>query len=407
MRSASALLLAAAAAAGCGGHSEHPPVVSAAVPAGDNVVPLALGAPYCSHATSYKNKPCLSVTVCEPGTTTCQTVGDLLLDTGSVGLRIFKQALTAVTLPQAPAGAGSLAECVQYADGSADWGPVKTADVILGGMAPVRVPIQVVDATFGSVPASCGTPEASPADAGFNGILGVGLWAEDCGPACNDPRPQYFPNGWYYSCTGSSCADALAPTSQQVQNPVAHLPADFQGVVVDLPAVPAGGASSATGSLILGIGSRANNAPGSAVGYPASGNGYIDTVFDGSTLSRSFIDSGSNGLFFASPPPASANHVADCTAASGWFCPASTMTLPATIQGTAGTPSAGVSFEIGNAESLFSSGNAVFHELGGGLPPALAASFDWGLPFFLGRRVYIGIEGAAVAGLGTGPYYAY
>ena len=44
---------------------------------------------------SYPNKPCVSVTVCSPGTSTCQTISDILLDTGSTGLRIFKSLLTA------------------------------------------------------------------------------------------------------------------------------------------------------------------------------------------------------------------------------------------------------------------------------------------------------------------------
>jgi hypothetical protein len=33
-------------------------------------------------------------------------------------------------------------------------------------------------------------------------------------------------------------------------------------------------------------------------------------------------------------------------------------------------------------------------------------SFDWGLPFFFGRRVANAIEGATTS-VGTGPYVAY
>ena len=36
----------------------------------------------------------------------------------------------------------------------------------------------------------------------------------------------------------------------------------------------------------------------------------------------------------------------------------------------------------------------------------LASSFDWGLPFFYGRRVYVAIEGQSTAA-GLGPFVAY
>jgi len=35
-----------------------------------------------------------------------------------------------------------------------------------------------------------------------------------------------------------------------------------------------------------------------------------------------------------------------------------------------------------------------------------STNFIWGMPFFYGRQVYVGIE-ARVAGIYTGPYYAY
>src|ERR1700687_2414070 len=68
---------------------------------GSNVLSITVNGSLCSASTSagYPNKPCVSVTICKPGTSTCQTIDDILLDTGSFGLRIFKQVL-AVSLTQ-------------------------------------------------------------------------------------------------------------------------------------------------------------------------------------------------------------------------------------------------------------------------------------------------------------------
>ncbi|GFE56828.1 DUF3443 family protein [Geobacter sp. AOG1] len=351
----------------------------------------------------YPNKPTVSVTICTPGTSTCQTINDILLDTGSYGLRIFSQILT-VPLTQVTVGAGALAECVQFVDGTADWGPVQLADVILGGEPAVRVPVHVFNAAFGAVPPSCGIPEASPAAAGYNGILGVGLFTQDCGSGCvTSPL-----NGIYYSCSGTNCTGTTAPLTSQVQNPVALLPQDNNGVLVQLPGIPAGGAPSVAGSLVLGIGTQANNTPSGVTAYPVNPlTGDFATVFGGTTFT-SFIDSGSNGLFF-SVPAALAGQLPVCASPNtSWFCPPSTVSFTATNSGYLGSPSGPVSFQIGNSTTLFSSsnilssGNNAFAELGGPAP----SEFDWGLPFFYGRSVFTGIEGKT-SSLGSGPYWAY
>jgi hypothetical protein len=62
-----------------------------------------------------------------------------------------------------------------------------------------------------------------------------------------------------------------------------------------------------------------------------------------------------------------------------------------------------VDYEIGSAEQIEASFYA-FPGLGGTNPTA--GSFDWGLPFFYGRRVAIAIQGYATS-VGTGPYIAF
>jgi hypothetical protein len=64
-----------------------------------------------------------------------------------------------------------------------------------------------------------------------------------------------------------------------------------------------------------------------------------------------------------------------------------------------------VNFVVDNAQGLFASPlKAALPSLAGALGDA--SSFDWGLPFFYGRRVFMGFEGQATP-LGNGPFYAF
>lgn len=367
-----------------GGTPPAPPVVS-----GDNVLAITVNGSLCS-SNSYINKPCVSVTICTPGTSTCQTINDILLDTGDSGLRIFKQVLS-VSLTPVTSGGNPVAECIQYVDGSSVWGPVKVAGVVLGNEPAVQVPIQVIDSTFGTASAGCSGAYQTPADAGYNGTLGVSFFAQDCGTACSTGTAI----GIYYACSGATCNGTAVALANQVQNPVALLPVDNNGVIVQLPSVPASGSPSVNGYLVLGIGTRSNNVPSAVTAYAADASGNFITSFTGIDYTG-FIDTGSNGLFFPSPS------LPDCTTYSGWFCPSSTQNLSATNKGASGAPSGVTSFQIANFETLFViTTNNVFDDIGGD-----NVDFDWGLPFHLGRNVYIGIEGKA-SSLGTGLYWAY
>ena len=366
-----------------------------------NVLPVSVSGPLCS-AGAYLNEPCVSVTVCTPGTRTCQNIGGILLDTGSTGLRLFRSVLSGVSPSTIAIGSATLAECVTFLDGSSDWGPVEVADVVLGGEPAVQVPIHVLDANFGPPPTACPSPDTGPADAGFNGILGVGVFAQDCESPCSGG------SGPYFTCQGGSCTpypESLAesvPLSDQVTNPVAVLPLDNNGVVVELPAVAASGVVSTTGSLTLGIGTRPNNTPANPTTFPLDENGEFSTGGAGIPLEKAFVDTGSNGLFF--PAPAGSGLV-DCGGSDeGWYCPPSLVTLSPTMIGKSGAPDLSVAFQIGDFATLTAGSASVFPDIGGG--ETATQGFDWGLPFFLGRTVYLGIEGAS-SSLGTGPYFAF
>jgi len=184
----------------------------------------------------------------------------------------------------------------------------------------------------------------------------------------------------------------------QVENPVALLPVDHNGLALELPSVASGGALSAEGQLVLGIGTRANNAAAGVTTYPVDGTGEFTTTLAGATYGA-FLDTGSNGLFFGSPTTA----LPECASPdTGWYCPSATETFSAVNAGATGSPTGTVSFQIGDFEALLSSNNNAFPDLGG----SGDTNFDWGLPFHFGRKVYVGLEGQS-SPLGTGPFFAY
>ena len=377
-----------------------PTTAGSGIVSGSNVMVVGVGTT--SVCSGNVNIPCTSVTVCQVGSVAkCNTISDILVDTGSFGLRIFSQAFTGSLSPPSAnltqvndASAHAVAECAQF--GSAvDWGPVMSADVYLGGEAKVTTSIQVIDHTFGtgSLPAVCSAAETSPSVAGINGILGVGLFPQDCGAGC--VGTSGFAN-LYWGCNGGTCSGTKMPLASQVANPVSLLATDNNGVILDMPAVPSGGSSSAVGSLVLGIDTQANNASAGFTKYPASMSATFSTTFNGHAYASSFIDSGSNGYFFPN-----SQSLTEC---SGFYCAGSMSADSATMTGSGGSPSSSVCFTLGDANSLFNSGNPALSDIGA--DAGFGSTFDWGLPFFYGRKVYVGISGKN-SSLGTGPYWAF
>lgn len=345
----------------------------------------------------YANEPCVTVTICKPGTSTCVSVPNVLVDTGSYGLRLFASTVSSLGLsPVAASGGGSLAECVSYLDSSSDWGPIATADVKLGSQTASNVRMQLIESNFPGLPSNCANPDDSPTNVGFNGIIGVGLFVADCGPSCANSNQ----NQTYYACSGSSCTNIAVPEAQQVSNPVANLPTDNNGVALQLPNVSASGSSLVSGYLIFGIGTRPNNTPIGATVLTTDNDGNMTTNFAGGSYNGSFIDSGSNGLYF---PQVSSVSTCDSSSAvaAGWFCPSGVISLSAVQVGQNGV-AAGVNFLVGNADSLFNTSAVVFNDVGA----PYSGGFDWGLPFFLGRTVYVGLEGT-ISPMASGTYWAY
>ncbi|GFO53710.1 hypothetical protein GMSM_07170 [Geomonas sp. Red276] len=381
---------------------------------GGNVMQVTVNGGLCSAATSvnYFNKPCVSVTICNPDGTGCQQINDILLDTGSVGLRLFKQAIPAsITMNQVTVSGGNLAGCVQFADGSSFWGPIQTANVQLGGESPVQIPIQVVDSTFGNhLVSPCSVPDTTPLSAGMNGILGVNTQLTDCGSTCVNHPNNSTPIesvGRYYACSGTNntnCVETKVPSASQVQNPVASLSQDNNGVQLIFPPVPFGGTTSVTGSMILGIGTQSNNTPttGQQRVFPVDSTGDFATIYppNSANVWNAFADTGSNAYYI---PNANSGVLPPCSSPnSAWYCPPVTRALIGTVEGASGSPVQDVPFNVGNFIALFNTNNNVFSDIAG----VSSFGFDWGLPFFLGRKTYFGYPNRATT-LGTGPYVAF
>lgn len=402
---AGALLALFLAACGGGGASSSTPapIPTPITPPAPNVVGVSVDTG--PIGTGYNvNRPYVQVTLCRPTSGDCQTIDHVLLDTGSVGLRLLSSTLKpSLALERVKGSSGlPLLNCAQFVDNTFAWGPLVSADVVLGGKTATAVPIQLIaDPSVGSPPSTCsvgGTAMTTAAELGANGILGMGVFKEDCGSACTITTH----NGFYYTCASASCTSFVgtrASLAQQLKNLVPLFGSDNNGVLLELPAVGSTVTSGLTGSLIFGVGTQTNNQPGAVSTLTLDAIGYFTTVLGGQSMKNSFIDSGSNGLFFDS------SAIAACSGdGAGFYCPVTPTTLSATLVG-ANRVSTQVSFSVGNAIAMFNDpSKAVLPLLAG--PMNDAASFDWGLPFFYGRRVFLGMEGQ-VSPLGVGPYYAF
>jgi hypothetical protein len=211
----------------------------------------------------------------------------------------------------------------------------------------------------------------------------------------------------YFTCPSSGCQLASVLVASQVQNPVSMLPVDKNGVVIQLPALPAGGSPSATGTLTFGIGTQSNNDIGTATVLPIDPETLMFTTqYHGTKYPLSFIDSGSNALYVLDSKtlgvPVCSNTSPN---ASDFYCPSATVSITATNLGIGGASST-VSFSVADTDTL-SANDSAFDDLAGpsGTNPS-NEYFDWGLPFFFGRTVFTSIEGATAPG-GPTPYFAY
>ncbi len=385
------------------------PTTAAPPPPAANVVTLDVdGGP--AAAAGQFNHLYVSVKVCADGRQTgCANIDHVLLDTGSVGLRLVGSVLAAQSLVLSPTQdqqGQTLEECVTFGGGQT-WGPVALADVSMAGESALKVPVQILDDTASGSPAptDCGANGTLINDVptlGANGILGLGVFAQDCGAACVAPAT---PLPFYYGCSAAgACTAENVALVAQVANVAAMFATDNNGVVVKMPTLThANGDAVVQGELIFGLSTQSDNtlpATGLTV-LGADGNGDFTATYNGSATGLpALIDSGTDHYGFDDPT------IAVCPSGEfiGYYCPAvAPQNVYAVNTGVgAYNTSSTINFAILDPNS-FVAGAAAFEGLGGG---GGSTRFTWGMPFFYGRSVYFGFD-QRVAGAFTGPFYAY
>lgn len=350
------------------------------------------------------NMPTTSVQVCAPGGGACQTIANVLVDTGSYGLRLVSSAASSVlgSLPAQTSGGATLAECGQFVS-SYTWGSVRLATVSLAGETAKSIPIQIMgDLGTSNVPSACsnGLTQINTAQQlGANGILGVGVAPNDCGVTC----ATMASSSTYYACSGSTCNQTTVPQSQQVQSVVRSFASDNNGVVIALNN-PSGG--TASGTMTFGINTQSDNTLGSSPAkLQTDGAGDLGGALAGTIYNTTFFDTGSNGYFFDAP---SGVALTPCSDNKQFYCPSASQAMSGTVTGLNGAQAA-LGVTIQNADALFATRNSALPNLGGPLDQSGQTKFadvlDLGLPFFYGRTVYLGLD--LTGSGGAAPYVAF
>ncbi|MBN3772375.1 DUF3443 family protein [Burkholderia sp. Se-20378] len=341
------------------------------------------------------NIPTVSLKVCAPGTSNCQVVNNVLVDTASYGLRLVGSAVSGVlgSLPQVTSGGAPVAECGKFVS-SYTWGSVRTVDLSIGSEQASSLPVQIIgDLGTTNVPSSCtnGGASANSASAlGANGILGIGPAPVDCGTTCATSTST---NNNYYACPNgdnANCAVALVPVAQQVANPV-HRFADSSGVSVSMPTISNNGQASATGTLTFGL----PDLTGKTV-MTSTTTGDVNATFLGRNVTA-FFDTGSNAYFFNDSSQTA------CSKNTQFYCPSASTTYSATLTGQNGV-SGTVSMPVVNADSLFSNPSTfAFNDIAG--PFGSSSWLDVGMPHFYGKTIYFGMDKTASGG--AAPFVAF
>ena len=315
------------------------------------------------------NRMTLDVELCHPGTDNCQTIHDVMVDTGSTGLRIQARAIHGLGLDLPPArGADKrfLAECQAFVGHNNIWGSIKKADMRIGGMVARDMPIQIANDEEFPRPDNCPNYHNKPTS---NGTLGIG-W-----------RP-FDPNK-LLSCTTDGCTAVTEPGGlEHLPNPVSSF------------------ARHNNGEIFL-FGDAENNKIDGVPQLPLDANGYFTTRYDNKDYTKSYIDSGTQTVTFKTDSLGLCPNGFD-------YCQAVVDDLPLGLR-QSGSPDVAVStsFRISPFPGPPSGRlHGVYGDIA--IPAKKPNLFVLGLPFFLGKRVALRQEtlDPATGAVAAAPYYA-
>jgi hypothetical protein len=347
----------------------------------DNAVAIEVSGPNGTGAGN-PQRITTSLKICTPGSiTACETIDNIIVDTGSTGLRLFTK--PNITLPAVSAGSGVVKECAMFSSNSA-WGQVFHADIQWGGRTASSSTLQVVGGSLQGT-SNC---DSGVVSIGYNGIIGVD-GVTDCGAYCATGNTLYT---MYWSCDSSSCTRTNVPLADQIQNPIPQFTQDNNGFAIQLPGVDQSGSRNVTGVMYFGIGTQSNNQLGAAtvLTEPAT------IMAGGASTTLDSIDSGSFNVQIGPAIPG----FAEIPVCGAFYCPSSPISVTFTVLGGNGA-TAMVPFVVANPSSLNSSAEG-FNDLAGPYTGGVVL----GLPFFYGRTIFHAFSGENTSG-GVGPYYAF
>ncbi len=338
----------------------------------------------------------VQVTVCAPGTQSCTTIDDVMVDTGSTGLRLDASVVPSWLRLPAVLGPNRkpLAECLHFVADDA-WGPLERVDLRIGGLTAAGLPIQVYEDAAALQPASCPRSEVQPTS---NGTLGIGPHLTDCQGQCR--QPEAHPT--YYECEKARCAPIEGSVAEpyRLPNPVAFFDRHDNGIVFDLPDVAGAGAFESVGTLTFGVGSDDGDRLRSAAIVRLDERGRFATLYAGEAFPDSYIDSGTETYIV--PDDA----LPRCPGMPWAFCAAPTVTREAVVVGRDGVRTV-LAFRVGDYRQIRQRGLGASAEIAEAARPRSGA-FVWGAPLFLGRRIAVVLEGHDIPGAADlrGPLYA-